>query len=64
MYNSIKEYNTNLYNIARNLNFKAENIKNVKDYKFYGKYKFDQYSYLGKQTESKQFDPNLQQTLA
>jgi hypothetical protein len=41
MYNSIKEYNTKVYNIARNLNFKAENIKNAKDYGFYDKYKFD-----------------------
>lgn len=50
--------------IAANLGFKAENIKNVKDHIFCNKHKLDKYLSLGEKPEYKRFDPDFQQALA
>ena len=57
IYDSIRECD-----IAENLGFKADNIKNVKDHIFYNEHDLDRYG--PDQIERKQFDPNLQQGLA
>lgn len=62
IYNSIRECDTDICDIAENLGFKADNIKNVKDHIFYNEHDLDRYG--PDQTERKQFDPNLQQALA
>ena len=62
MYESIRESDTDICDIAQNLGFKADNIKNVKDHVFYNEHDLDRYG--PDQIERKQFDPNLQQALA
>lgn len=51
MYSSIKRYDTDVCDIAQNLGFKADNIKNVKDHVFYNEYELDQYVFLGEEFE-------------
>jgi hypothetical protein len=41
MYNSIRRCDTDIYDIAKNLGFKAYNIKNVKDHGFDNKHHLD-----------------------
>lgn len=55
---------TDICDIAENLGFKADNIKNVKDHVFYQKHELDQYVSLGEASEYKRFDPYIQQALA
>jgi hypothetical protein len=62
IYNSIRECDTNICDIAENLGFKADNIKNVKDHIFYNEHNLDRYG--PDRITRKQFDPNLQQGLA
>jgi hypothetical protein len=62
IYDSIRECDTDICDIAKNLGFKADNIKNVKDHIFYNEHDLDRYG--PDQMERKQFDPNLQQGLA
>ena len=62
IYDSIRECDTDICDIAENLGFKADNIKNVKDHIFYKEHDLDRYG--PDQMERKQFDPNLQQGLA
>jgi len=62
IYESIRESDTNICDIAQNLGFKADNIKNVKDHVFYNEHDLDRYG--PDQIERKQFDLNLQQALA
>jgi hypothetical protein len=62
IYESIRESDTDICDIAQNLGFKADNIKNVKDHVFYNEHDLDRYG--PDQIERKQFDPNLQQALA
>ena len=64
MYDSIRECDTDICYIAKNLGFKANNIKNVKDHVFYQKHELDQYVSLGEASEYKRFDPYIQQALA
>ena len=64
IYDSIRESDTDICDIAENLGFKADNIKNVKDHVFYQKHKLDQYVSLGEASEYKRFDPYIQQALA
>ena len=64
MYESIRECDTDICDIAKNLGFKADNIKNVKDHVFYQKHELDQYVSLGEASEYKRFDPYIQQALA
>ena len=59
IYESIRESDTDICDIAQNLGLKADNIKNVKDHVFYQKYELDQYVSLGEASEYKRFDPNL-----
>jgi uncharacterized protein (UPF0303 family) len=64
IYDSIRECDTDICDIAENLGFKADNIKNVKDHVFYNKHYLDRYANLEGGVESKLFDPNIQQALA
>ena len=64
IYDLIRESNMNICDIAENLGFKADNIKNVKDHVFYQKHELDQYVSLGEASEYKRFDPYIQQALA
>lgn len=64
VYDSIRECDTDICDIAANLGFKADNIKNVKDHLFYNEHELDQYAAQGEKSEYKRFDPNLQQALA
>ena len=64
IYHSIRESDTDICDIAENLGFKADNIKNVKDHVFYQKHELDQYVSLGEASEYKRFDPYIQQALA
>ena len=64
IYDSIRECDTDICDIAENLGFKADNIKNVKDHVFYQKHELDQYVSLGEASEYKRFDLYIQQALA
>jgi hypothetical protein len=64
IYDSIRECDTDICDIAQNLGLKADNIKNVKDHIFYKEHELDQYVSLGEKPEHKRFDPNFQQALA
>jgi hypothetical protein len=48
--------------IARNLGFKADNIKNVKDHVFYNEHNLDRYG--ENEGQRRRFDSDLQQALA
>ena len=62
IYDSIRKSDTDICDIAQNLGFKADNIKNIKDHVFYNEHDLDRYG--PDRIERKQFDPNLQQALA
>ncbi len=62
MYDSIRESDTDISDIASNVGFKAINIKNIKDHLFYTEHHFNPYN--DEPPEFKRFDANLQQALA
>jgi len=62
IYESIRESDTDICDIAQNLGFKADNIKNVKDHVFYNEHDLDRYG--PDAIEQKRFDPTLSQALA
>ena len=62
VYDSIRECDTDICDIAQNLGFKADNIKNVKDHVFYNAHDLDRYG--PDQIEHKRFDALLEQALA
>ena len=62
IYDSIRECDTDICDIAANLGFKADNIKNVKDHVFYNEHNLDRYG--PDQIEHKRFDATLSQALA
>ena len=43
IYDSIRESETDICDIAQNLGFKVDNIKNIKDHVFYNKHCLDRY---------------------
>jgi len=55
MYTSIRQSNTDVAEIAKNLNYKIKNIKKIKDHIFNNNHILDRYDSI----EYKQFDPNL-----
>jgi len=63
IYDSIRECDTDISNIAANLGFKADTIKNVKDHVFYNEHDLDRFA-SAEPVEHRRFDANLQQTLA
>ena len=63
IYDSVRQCDTDICDIAENLGFKADNIKNVKDHVFYQKHELDQYVFLGEASEYKRFDPYIQQAV-
>ena len=62
IYDSIRECDTDICDIAENLGFKADNIKNVKDHVFYNEHNLDRYR--RDEIEHKRFDATLEQALA
>ena len=62
IYDSIRECYTDICDIAENLGFKADNIKNVKDHVFYNEHDLDRYG--PDEIEHKRFDATLEQALA
>lgn len=62
IYDSIRKCDTDICDIAQNLGFKADNIKNVKDHVFYNEHDLDRYG--PDQIERKRFDATLSQALA
>ena len=64
MYNSIRDNHKDISDIAGNLGFKADNIKNVKDHVFYNEHVLDRYAHLGDDPVVQRFDPDLKQALA
>jgi len=60
IYDLIRQSDTDICNIAGNLGFKADNIKNVKDHVFYSDHDLDRYG----EVERGRFQANLQQALA
>lgn len=63
IYQSIRECDTDISDIARNLTFKPENIKKIKEHLFFNLHSlYDDYP--GNVTEYKRFDPDLEQALA
>ena len=63
IYHSIRESDTDICDIAENLGFKADNIKNVKDHVFYNKHYLDRLA-PAEPVEYRRFDANIQQALA
>ena len=63
IYDSIRESDTDICDIAQNLGFKADNIKNVKDHVFYNKHYLDRLA-PAEPVEYRRFDANIQQALA
>ena len=64
LYDEIRESDTYISDITKNLNCKADNIKTIKDHIFNNKHLLDKYASLGEEPEYQRFDPNLQQALA
>ena len=62
IYDSIRECDTDISDVAENLGFKAYNIKNVKDHVFYNEHNLDRYG--PDEIEHKRFDATLEQALA
>ena len=62
IYDSIRECDTDICDVAENLGFKADNIKNVKDHVFYNEHHLDRYG--PDEIEHKRFDATLEQALA
>jgi hypothetical protein len=62
VYDSIRKSDTDICDIASNLRFKADNIKNVKDHIFYNEHDLDRYG--PDEMEHKRFDVTLEQALA
>jgi hypothetical protein len=63
IYDSIRECDTDICDIAENLGFKADNIINVKDHVFYNKHYLDRLA-LAELVEYRRFDAKIQQALA
>ena len=62
IYDSIRECDTDICDIAQNLGFKADNIKNVKDHVLYNEHNLDRYGL--DEIEHKRFDATIEQALA
>ena len=62
IYESIRESDTDISDIATNLGFKPENVQKIKEHVFINKHHLDRYG--PEETEYKRFDPILQQALA
>lgn len=60
IYDSIRECDTDICDIAQNLGFKADNIKNVKYHVFYNEHDLDRHGPI----ERRRFDPTFSQALA
>jgi hypothetical protein len=63
IYGSIRECDTDISDIATNLAFRADNIKNVKDHVFYNKHYLDRFA-PAEPVEYRKFDADIQQALA
>ena len=62
IYDSIRNSDTDISDIAKNLGLKADNIKKVKDHIFYNEHTLDRF--VDQEVEYRCFDPNLSQALA
>lgn len=64
MYYLIRQCDTDISDIAENLNLRANDIKNIKDHVFNNKHYLDRYIEPGEPIPYQRFDANLQQALA
>lgn len=60
--NLIIECDIDIFNITKNLDFKTDTLKNVKDHVFYNEHNLDHYS--SNVIEQKRFDAPLEQAFA
>lgn len=63
IYQSIRDCDTDISDIARNLGFKPENVKKIKEHVFFNQHYLDRHS-PPEPIEYKRFDPDLEQALA
>lgn len=61
MYDSVRESDTDICNIAKNLNIKKQNIRKVKDHVFYNTHNLSRY--IGDEEVHKRFSSDLKQSL-
>lgn len=61
MYNDIRDCDTDVSDITKNLGFRVDNIKIIKDHIFYNEHMLDRHP---GEVESKRFDPYLLQAIA
>jgi len=64
MYNSIRDNDKDISDIAVQTKIKADNIKKCKDHIFYNEHVLDRYVHLGDDPVVQRFDPDLKQALA
>jgi hypothetical protein len=64
MYNSIRDNDKDISDIAVYTKIKADNIKKCKDHIFYNEHVLDRYAHLGDDPVVQRFDPDLKQALA
>jgi hypothetical protein len=64
IYDSIRQSDTDIYDIPENLSLPADDIKNIKDHVFFNKHYLDRYAEPAEPIPYERFDANLQQALA
>lgn len=64
MYDSIRDNDKDIYDIAVYTKIKADNIKKCKDHIFYNEHGLDRDTHLGDDPVVQRFDPDLKQGLA
>ena len=63
LYDSIRKSDTDICDIGKSTNIKADNIKKCKDHLFYNKHQLDLYTLEEEAPKCAKFDANLKQVL-